>query len=123
MMYLAAVLWKKHRSQEFSGKTRFSISFLMLFVSIAWAPFVLMGGMPDGRVHVTAVRCGFMHESCACCVQSESGKVFKCRSPVSCPGGPPGTCAGGLIGTPCSQCPAGLKILLGHPACLLAWGC
>ncbi|CAL1127286.1 unnamed protein product [Cladocopium goreaui] len=38
---------------------------------------------------------------------STSTEVFKCRSPVSCPGGPPGTCAGGLIGTPCSQCPAG----------------
>ena len=49
-------------------------------------------------------------------VQSENGKVFRCRSLVSCPGGPPGTCAGGLIGTPCSQCAAGLKILLG-PAC------
>lgn len=38
---------------------------------------------------------------------STSTEVFKCRSPVSCPGGPPGTCAGGLVGTPCSQCPAG----------------
>ncbi|CAL1148030.1 unnamed protein product [Cladocopium goreaui] len=34
-------------------------------------------------------------------------EVFRCRSTRTCPGGTPGTCGGGLIGTPCSQCPAG----------------
>ena len=120
-MYLAAVFWKNPFAGVF-GKNTVRISLLMLFVSTAWADFDRLccwAGMPDGTVHVDviAMRFGFMHKFCACCVQSESGKVFKCRSLVSCPGGPPGTCAGGLIGTPCSQCAAGLKILLCHPAC------
>lgn len=34
-------------------------------------------------------------------------EVFKCRSFEACPGGPPGTCGGGLIGIPCAECPAG----------------
>lgn len=34
-------------------------------------------------------------------------EVFLCTSATSCPGGPPGSCAGGLADTPCSQCPEG----------------
>ena len=36
-----------------------------------------------------------------------NGQVFKCRSFETCPGGPPGTRGGGLVGTPCAECPAG----------------
>eukprot|EP00435_Cladocopium_sp_Y103_P065979 s2564_g28.t1 len=33
--------------------------------------------------------------------------VFRCRIVDLCPGGIPGTCAGGLKGEPCAVCPAG----------------
>ncbi|CAE7806739.1 GABBR1, partial [Symbiodinium necroappetens] len=33
--------------------------------------------------------------------------VYRCLPSESCPGGLPGTCAGGRIGVPCTQCPAG----------------
>lgn len=33
--------------------------------------------------------------------------VYRCLPIESCPGGLPGTCAGGRIGVPCTQCPAG----------------
>ena len=80
-MHLAAV-FGKNRSQEFSGqntlrmsllmenpfagvfgKNTLSISLLMLFVSTAWADFHRLccwGGMPDGTVHVTAMRFGMI---------------------------------------------------------------
>ena len=33
--------------------------------------------------------------------------VYRCLPIESCPGGLPGTCAGGRVGVPCTQCPAG----------------
>lgn len=35
-------------------------------------------------------------------------EVFLCTSATNCPGGPPGTCAGGLVDIPCSQCAEGM---------------
>ncbi|CAK9016204.1 Potassium channel GORK, partial [Durusdinium trenchii] len=34
-------------------------------------------------------------------------EVYRCRSEAPCPGGAPGTCAGGLVDTPCAQCHEG----------------
>jgi len=34
-------------------------------------------------------------------------QILRCRPDAWCPGGTPGTCAGGLIGHPCSVCPDG----------------
>ena len=39
--------------------------------------------------------------------------VYKCRSPEACPGGPPGTCAGGRIGAACARCPDGHALVDG----------
>ena len=39
-----------------------------------------------------------------------SSQVYRCGSEAVCPGGMPGSCAGGdspLVGVPCAQCPEG----------------
>eukprot|EP00434_Breviolum_minutum_P026069 symbB.v1.2.023046.t1/scaffold2073.1/size90365/7 len=36
-----------------------------------------------------------------------TAQIFRCGGPTTCPGGTPGSCSGGLINTPCSQCPEG----------------
>ena len=35
-------------------------------------------------------------------------QVYKCGKIQHCPGGLPGQCNGGLVGTPCAECPAGV---------------
>ncbi|CAL1137404.1 unnamed protein product [Cladocopium goreaui] len=38
--------------------------------------------------------------------ESKPIELFKCSSPVECPGGKPDTCGGDRIGVPCGECPA-----------------
>ena len=54
------------------------------------------------------------------------GQIFKCRSFDTCPGGPPGTCGGGLIGIPCAECPEGLvapATSSGRPGLAMLYSC
>ena len=39
--------------------------------------------------------------------QTKPTSVFRCNSAVVCPGGTPGSCGGGLVDIPCSQCVEG----------------
>eukprot|EP00439_Symbiodinium_sp_Y106_P040540 s2809_g4.t6 len=39
----------------------------------------------------------------------EPTQAYKCGAPSHCPGGRPGTCAEGRVGTPCGRCEAGSK--------------
>lgn len=39
--------------------------------------------------------------------QTNPTAVFRCNSALFCPGGTPGSCSGGLVDTPCSQCREG----------------
>lgn len=39
--------------------------------------------------------------------QTNPTAVFRCNSALVCPGGTPGSCGGGLVDTPCSQCREG----------------
>ncbi|CAJ1377702.1 unnamed protein product, partial [Effrenium voratum] len=39
---------------------------------------------------------------------SQPLEVYKCGKAIQCPGGPPGSCAGGLSGIPCAECPEGM---------------
>ena len=38
-------------------------------------------------------------------------QVYKCGKIQHCPGGLPGQCNGGLVGTPCAECPAGVGFM------------
>lgn len=49
--------------------------------------------------------CGFL-DLFMCCKWG-TWQVYKCGKIQHCPGGLPGQCNGGLVGTPCAECPAG----------------
>eukprot|EP00435_Cladocopium_sp_Y103_P075429 s332_g57.t1 len=62
----------------------------------------LQTGQPSsGEQLVTRIQSGYFG------TMKDPLKVFRCRPSSWCPGGTPGTCAGGLQGEPCAICPDG----------------
>jgi len=62
---------------------------------------LLSGQSPLGESFVPLVRSGYF------ATEEKPLEIFKCRPDAWCPGGRPGSCAGGLQGLPCAVCPVG----------------
>eukprot|EP00438_Fugacium_kawagutii_P020436 Skav226588 [mRNA] locus=scaffold2846:179443:181332:- [translate_table: standard] len=59
------------------------------------------GESPVGKEYCPKILMGFYASP------DDPLSVYKCEPAPSCPGGPPGTCLGGLQGDPCAVCPRG----------------
>ena len=61
---------------------------------------LLAGSSPNGQDFTPALEEGYFSS------RSDPTEIFKCMSPIQCPGGAPGTCGGTSTGIPCGDCPS-----------------